>query len=78
MLASGTYHNEIKELLPGVWTLRTVPSFGIGQRAFLIKDQTDGLVMWDCIAFLDDATLAFINYQSEGKGLRAMVVSHPH
>lgn len=52
----------------------TRKQLGIGERAILL--QTDnGNVLWDLIAFIDDATVDFI--QSKG-GLKAMVISHPH
>lgn len=38
----------------------------------------DGLVMWDCVAYIDDATLEKINELSGGKGIAHMIVSHPH
>lgn len=74
------YHNDFEELMPGkLWTFKTRPSFGIGQRAFLMKDPAiSGLVMWDCVADLDDATIEKINEISEGRGIAHMVVSHPH
>lgn len=74
------YHNEFNVLIPDkVWTFRTLPSVGIGQRAFLIKDAAfDGLVMWDCVAYIDDATLEKIDELSGGHGIAHMVVSHPH
>lgn len=72
--------NDFTEVIPGsLWTFKTRPSFGIGQRAFLIKDEAvDGLVMWDCVAYLDDDTLKTIDAISDGKGLSHMVISHPH
>ncbi|KAK9900243.1 hypothetical protein P389DRAFT_9896 [Cystobasidium minutum MCA 4210] len=74
------YHNEFKEVIPGkLWSFRTVPSIGIGQRAFLMKDPSmERLVMWDCVAYIDDATLEKIDELSGGKGIAHMVVSHPH
>ncbi|EFJ14062.1 hypothetical protein SELMODRAFT_423986 [Selaginella moellendorffii] len=61
---------------PYVWVfeLITFPKFGIGQRAFLIQTQ-EGNILWDCISFLDDATVAII--KSLG-GLRAIAISHPY
>lgn len=38
----------------------------------------DGLVMWDCVAYIDDATLEKIDELSGGHGIAHMVVSHPH
>lgn len=56
------------------WTIRTEPAFGINQRAFFIKTP-QGNVLWDCIAYFDDETVAWI--KSAG-GLDAIVISHPH
>lgn len=73
-------YNDFQEVLPGsLWFFKTRPSFGIGQRAFLIKDPSfKGLVMWDCVAYLDDATLEQIDQISDGEGISHMIVSHPH
>lgn len=74
------YHNDFEEIMPGkLWAFKTKPSIGIGQRAFLMKDPAiSGLVMWDCVAYLDDATIEKIDDISGGKGIAHMVVSHPH
>jgi hypothetical protein len=63
------------ELPPGLADSTTTrKQLGIGQRAILL--QTDaGNVLWDLVAFLDDATIDFI--KSKG-GLKAIVISHPH
>ncbi|KAH0391160.1 metallo-beta-lactamase family protein, partial [Aureobasidium melanogenum] len=47
---------------------------GIGQRALLLQTP-HGNVLWDCIAYLDQPLIDFIN--SLG-GLTAIVISHPH
>ncbi|KAI1499046.1 beta-lactamase-like protein [Biscogniauxia marginata] len=52
----------------------TQPKLGIGQRAILIRTPR-GNVLWDCVTFLDDATIAKIKGMG---GLRAIVISHPH
>lgn len=57
-----------------LYDLRIAPSFAIGQRAFLILSES-GNVLWDCLPFLDEPTVAFI--QSVG-GLKAIAISHPH
>lgn len=59
---------------PNFWSITTTPKFAIGQRAILIKTP-HGNVLWDCLALLDDATIAWINSQG---GLKAIVISHPH
>jgi hypothetical protein len=73
-------HNDFTEIIPGsLWSFKTNPAFGIGQRAFLIKDSNvEGLIMWDCIAYIDDATLQVIDRISDGKGISHLIVSHPH
>lgn len=80
-LAELRTHTEHKNLIIKVdesdekfWTIRTEPAFGINQRAFFIKTP-QGNVLWDCIAYLDDETVAWI--KSAG-GLDAIVISHPH
>ncbi|MBD2753238.1 MBL fold metallo-hydrolase [Spirosoma validum] len=57
-----------------LYDLRITPAFAIGQRAFLILSES-GNVLWDCLPFLDEPTVAFI--QSKG-GLNAIAISHPH
>jgi len=54
-----------------IWT---EPKIAIGQRCVLIKTPV-GNVLWDCITYLDDETIRWIN--SVG-GLQAIVISHPH
>lgn len=75
----GNYTNKFKPVgdsngedrMTSIWT---EPKFGIGQRAILVR--TDGgNVLWDCITYLDQATVDFIK---EKGGLRAIVISHPH
>lgn len=57
-----------------LYDLRITPSFAIGQRAFLIVSEA-GNVLWDCLPFIDEPTVAFI--RSVG-GLKAIAISHPH
>jgi hypothetical protein len=52
----------------------TQPSFAIGQRAILVRTQ-QGNVLWDCISFLDAATVTLINAIG---GIKAIAISHPH
>ena len=51
-----------------------MPWFAIGQRALLLITPS-GNVLWDCISFLDSATIDIV--RSFG-GLKAVAVSHPH
>lgn len=62
------------ELLPNVYDLRVSPSFAIAQRAYLVLSP-NGNLLWDCLPFLDEATVAFI--RSIG-GLKGIAISHPH
>ena len=59
---------------PGLLSVRTVPHFAIGQRAFLVRTPA-GNVLWDCIAHLDDATEEIIHGLG---GIAAIAISHPH
>lgn len=62
------------QLQDNVFEFTIVPTFAIGQRAFLILSP-GGNVLWDCIPLLNEATAAFI--ESKG-GLKAIAFSHPH
>ncbi len=66
--------NAWRKLEAGLFEIHTWPQFGIGQRALLLRT-TEGNILWDCLALLDDATEALIH--SLG-GLRAIAISHPH
>ncbi|MBV9348134.1 MAG: MBL fold metallo-hydrolase [Pseudolabrys sp.] len=66
--------NSWREYEPGVTGIGTDPNFAIGQRAILIETP-NGNVLWDCIAFLDAATIATIKARG---GLKAIAISHPH
>jgi glyoxylase-like metal-dependent hydrolase (beta-lactamase superfamily II) len=50
------------------------PSFGIGQRALLVRTPY-GNVLWDCISLIDDAIVDIVNALG---GLTAIAISHPH
>lgn len=54
--------------------IETVPAFGIGQRALLVR-HPGGNVLWDCIALLDDATMEVLRGLG---GIAAIAISHPH
>lgn len=76
MRSSSKYKNEFKqdEFEPRMTSIYTTPKFAIGQRCFLLETAA-GNVLWDCITYLDDETIYYIN--SKG-GLKAIVISHPH
>lgn len=69
-----THRNGIKAEESDLVSINTEPKFGIGQRAFLIRTP-EGNVLWDCVALLDDATIAKVK---ELGGIAEIAVSHPH
>jgi len=72
-LAAG-HRNAWQQVAPGLLTLQTVPAFAINQRAFLLRTPA-GNILWDCIALLDEATLALVRGLG---GLHGIAISHPH
>jgi glyoxylase-like metal-dependent hydrolase (beta-lactamase superfamily II) len=68
------HHNVFTEVESNLTSIRTEPSFGIGQTAFLIQTE-EGCVLWDCISLIDDETIAAIKDKG---GLKAIAISHPH
>ena len=68
------HFNSYREHEPDLIGIGTQPAFAIGQRALLVCTP-QGNVLWDCIAFVDAATVTLI----EGLGgLKAIAISHPH
>ncbi len=68
------YRNELTEEEPGLTSIVTSPAFAIGQRALLARTPAGNLV-WDCISYLDDATIASVRRLG---GIQAIAISHPH
>ena len=66
--------NTLTEIAPGITTIATAPAAGIGQRAYLLATPA-GNILWDCVAYLDEATIAAIKARG---GLAAIAISHPH
>ncbi|HET9374624.1 MAG TPA: hypothetical protein VFO40_06605 [Chthoniobacterales bacterium] len=64
------YEDEARQLLG----IGTEPKFAIGQRALLLQSPS-GNLLWDCISFLDNRTVAEVNARG---GIRAIAISHPH
>ena len=64
----------IKPIEPGLIGIGTTPSFGIGQQALLVQSP-EGNVLWDCVALLDDETIAAVRALG---GIAAIAISHPH
>ena len=69
-----SHTNKWKQHDSTLLSIRTVPDFAIDQRAFILRT-SEGNILWDCIASLDDATKTLIT--SLG-GLKAIAISHPH
>ncbi|KNC92899.1 MBL fold metallo-hydrolase [Trabulsiella odontotermitis] len=69
-----SHSNKWQQHEENLLSIKTVPSFAINQRAFLLRTP-HGNVLWDCIANLDPATELLIKALG---GIRAIAISHPH
>ena len=69
-----SYHTVIKPVEPGLTGIGMHPDFAIGQRALLVQTP-EGNVLWDCIALIDDPTVAAVRALG---GISAIAISHPH
>ncbi|MGP4080755.1 MBL fold metallo-hydrolase [Pseudalkalibacillus sp. R45] len=74
MVESGAYRNEIKQEEENLYSITTTPSFGIGQTAYLVR-QNGYNILWDCITYLDQETIDTIENLG---GIDAIALSHPH
>jgi glyoxylase-like metal-dependent hydrolase (beta-lactamase superfamily II) len=68
------YRNRLSPLEPGLAQIVTEPKFAIGQRALLVQ-APGGNVLWDCVSFFDDETVAAVEALG---GITALAFSHPH
>ena len=66
--------NAWRELEPNLISIVTMPAFGIGQRAQLLRTP-HGNILWDCIALIDRATIEMIKAMG---GIKGIAISHPH
>ncbi|MBZ0289522.1 MAG: MBL fold metallo-hydrolase [Anaerolineae bacterium] len=64
----------IQPVEPNLHHLKPEPKIAIGQYAHLIQTP-DGNVLWDCVPFIDDATIKAIHNLG---GISAIAISHPH
>ena len=71
---AAVHQNRFEEEAPQLLGIGTEPEFAIGQRALLVQSPA-GNLLWDCIALLDDRTIAEVNARG---GIRAIAISHPH
>jgi glyoxylase-like metal-dependent hydrolase (beta-lactamase superfamily II) len=70
-----THRAHLQAIEPHVLTgIAVAPTVGIGQRAILVE-VSDGCVLFDCIPFIDDTVVRYIEQHG---GLKAIVPSHPH
>ncbi|MBM7587706.1 hypothetical protein JOC86_004280 [Bacillus pakistanensis] len=68
------YKNEINREEVGLYSIKTVPKFAIGQTAYFVQGNGFNL-LWDCITYLDQSTITRI---TELGGIDAIALSHPH
>ncbi len=69
-----THFNAFRRHEPGLTGIGTTPAFGIAQRALLLQAE-GGNILWDCISFIDDATVEIVRALG---GIAAIAISHPH
>jgi hypothetical protein len=70
----GDHRNLVQPIERDLTGFTTEPRVAIGQQAHLIQTPA-GNVLWNCISFLDDDTIAAV---TERGGLAAIAISHPH
>src|SRR5262249_59979149 len=68
------HFNCYQQYEPGLIGVGTVPKFAIGQRALILR-AAEGNILWDCISFVDAATVELVKGLG---GLSAIAISHPH
>lgn len=68
------HKNAFNDLDTNLTGIINEPKFAIGPQAHLIQTP-NGNVLWDCITYIDDATVAEIKQRG---GLSAVAISHPH
>jgi glyoxylase-like metal-dependent hydrolase (beta-lactamase superfamily II) len=65
---------ELRDLELDLVGVGVSPSLGIGQRALLVRTPS-GNVLWDCVGYVDDASVAAIRARG---GISGIAFSHPH
>ena len=71
---SRSNYNAWRLLEPGLFEIVTMPAFGIGQRAQLVRTPA-GNILWDCLSLIDAATVELVKALG---GIKAIAISHPH
>lgn len=69
-----THMNAFHQYEEGLIGIGTQPTFAIGQRALLVRTRA-GNILWDCISFIDAATVTLVEALG---GIKALAISHPH
>jgi hypothetical protein len=69
-----SFRNKITLEESGLYSVKTIPDFAIGQTAYLVQQEGFNL-LWDCISYLDEETISEITRVG---GLDAIALSHPH
>ena len=69
-----THFNAWRIHEPDLIGIGTTPAFAIAQRALLLR-HPQGNILWDCMTFLDDATVALVKAMG---GIKTIAISHPH
>jgi glyoxylase-like metal-dependent hydrolase (beta-lactamase superfamily II) len=69
-----SHRNGYTKYEPELYGIATAPVIGIGQRALLLRTPR-GNVLWDCITYIDDATVDIIGKLG---GISLIAISHPH
>src|SRR5437763_794764 len=65
---------ELRELEPDLIGVGVGPSFGIGQRALLVRTRA-GNFLWDCVGYIDQQAVDAI---ATSGGISGIAMSHPH
>ena len=69
-----THFNAFRQHERGLTGIGTTPNFAIAQRALLLRCDI-GNILWDCISFIDDATVEIVRALG---GIAGIAISHPH
>jgi glyoxylase-like metal-dependent hydrolase (beta-lactamase superfamily II) len=69
-----THFNAFRQHEPNLIGIGTTPNFAIAQRALLVRTR-HGNILWDCISFIDDATIGIVHALG---GIAGIAISHPH
>ena len=69
-----THFAAFRQQEPNLLGIGTMPAFAIAQRALLVRTP-HGNILWDCISFIDDATIEIVRGMG---GIAGIAISHPH